>query len=203
MNINLPYPFSLAIVVALLTGCATPHKLDQTTSINQQQYQNNIQINGKISVQYLKDGETENIHGSYEWSQKNDEISLELSSPLGQTITQIKQNNQFATLTDSNKETHTANNIEQLLSKTVGWSIPASGLKNWLQGFYVNEQYQLTAVPSIDNQLINTEGWHLRYTSWQQEQGKTLPKRIDLSRNTEYLGEIKIRIVVNEWNSIQ
>ena len=170
-------------------------------------YHDQITLNGPISIQYQQNEQEQSVSGSFDWQQEKDTISITLTSPLRQTIAVIKQTPQGATLEQAKQETRTAPDIEQLLLETMGWSLPVSGLKNWLQGFdQINGAMgaERHSIPAIDNHMLDAQGWQLRFVSWQVEEGNgsTIhPKRIDLVRHTKHLGEIRIRIVISEWKT--
>lgn len=200
MKIKSIYSLLLLIIITLLSACAT-NQMKSPNTTGQQAYQEQIQYSGRISVQYQQDEQEQNLHGNFEWQQKDSTISISLTSPLGQTIANITQSPQGASITEANQETRYADNLEQLLNETVGWTLPVNELKVWLQGFQLNQAQQIQAIPHTDNQVISTQGWTLRYVNWQQSESLIIPKRIDLTRNTSQLGELKIRIVIDEWKN--
>ncbi|MFZ6735036.1 lipoprotein insertase outer membrane protein LolB [Undibacterium sp. Ji42W] len=189
----------------LSTGCASLNGPAQapataTTStantISTRQYQQKIQISGKISIQYQQADKPQSLPGGFEWEQDAQSIRINLLSPLGQTMARITQTAQGATLEQEGKTPRTASNLDQLLQDTLGWSLPVAGLRDWLQGFVAVDGKQLSAVKAEDLTLT-TQGWKLRYVSWHEQ--PSFPKRIDLQRYTEQAGDVSIRIVVNEW----
>jgi outer membrane lipoprotein LolB len=202
----------LIIITActLLSACATstmPQANEKSTTTTPRYYHDQIAISGRISIQYQQNEQEQSVSGSFDWQQEKDIIGITLTSPLGQTIAVIKQTPQGAILEQAKQEPRTAPDIEQLLLETMGWSLPVGGLKNWLQGFdQMNGAIgaERISIPAIDNQTLDTQGWQLRFVSWQIEEGNgnTIhPKRIDLARHTNHLGEIRIRIVISEWKT--
>lgn len=194
-----------AIFCTLLsTGCASLNKqaatpvaaVSSTSSANTRQYQQQLQISGKISIQYQQGDKPQGQHGSFEWEQDAQGIRINLLSPLDQTVARITVNAQGATLELDGKAPRTASDLDQLLQETLGWSLPVAGLRDWLQGFVTVDGKPATAVKAED-QTLTTQGWKLRYASWHEQ--PSFPKRIDLQRYTEQAGDVSIRIVVNEW----
>ena len=203
MKIKNIYPLiNILFITSIISGCATQAPRNNF-NVSKQIYQDNIQISGRISIQYQENDQEQSLHGNFEWQQNNNNIAIDLSSPLGQTIANITQNKDGASITEAKKPPRTAQNIEQLLRETVGWTIPVQNLKSWLQGFEAKELQQFTPITSIDNNTISSQGWQIRYASWQEKETLTFPKRIDLSRYTQEMGELKIRIVIDEWKAIQ
>ena len=192
----------LSFAILIISGCATQTTRNSSTP-SKQVYQESIQIIGRISIQYQENEQEQSLHGNFDWQQNGNDITIELSSPLGQTIANITQNNDGASITEAKKPPRTAKDIEQLLIETVGWTMPVNNLKSWLQGFDITETRQHSPIFSVDNNTITSHGWQIRYASWQDNETLTMPKRIDLNRNTQEMGELKIRIVIDEWKAIQ
>ncbi|MFZ6745276.1 lipoprotein insertase outer membrane protein LolB [Undibacterium sp. JH2W] len=191
-----------ALFLALLnTGCASLHSQPapvtaSAQAANTRRYQPQIQISGKISIQYQQAGKPQSLPGSFEWEQDAQGIRINLLSQLGQVMARINQNELGATLELNDKSTRSASDLDQLLQDTLGWSLPVAGLRDWLQGFVAIDGKQAIAVKA-EEQTLNIQGWKLRYVSWHEQ--PSFPKRIDLQRYTEQAGDVSIRIVVNEW----
>ncbi len=168
----------------------------QTPAGNTRTYQQQIQISGRITVQYQQANKPQNLPGSFEWEQDKDGIRITLLSPLGQTLARITQTAQGARLEQDGKESRQAADLDLLLQDTLGWSLPVAGLRDWLQGFVAIDDK--TAIPlQANDQTIDAQGWKLRYATWHEQ--PSFPKRIDLQRYTSQAGDISIRIVVDQW----
>jgi outer membrane lipoprotein LolB len=192
----------LSLFISIFSGCATQAPRNNINS-SKQIYQEKIHITGRISIQYQENEQEQSLHGNFDWYQNSDDIAIELSSPLGQTIANITQNKGGASITEAKKPPRTAKDIEQLLRETVGWTIPVQSLRSWLQGFDTTASQHYAPIATTDNHIITSSGWQIRYASWQEIESITLPKRIDLTRTTQQMGELKIRIVIDEWKPIQ
>ncbi|MFZ6759839.1 lipoprotein insertase outer membrane protein LolB [Undibacterium sp. Ji50W] len=194
----------LAFCVLFNTGCASLNSQTQapataatsTNIANNRQYQPQIQISGKISIQYQQAGKLQSLPGSFEWEQDTHGTRITLLSQLGQIMARINQNELMATLELNDKSTRSASDLDQLLQETLGWSLPVTGLRDWLQGFVAIDGKRAIAVKAED-QTLNIQGWKLRYASWHEQ--PSFPERIDLQRYTEQAGDVSIRVVVKEW----
>lgn len=195
----------LALVAALtLSGCAQlpgqPAPLTTNSSPELPElvrYQPEFQISGKLSVIYEQNGKPRNLPVNFSWNQGLHDFTLQLSNSFGQTEAEIVQNKQGVSLRQPGKPAIEAPTLEQLLQENLGWSLPSSSLAYWLQGF-VQQPSGLQKLSPAD-QTLQTEGWQLRFASWQGSR----PKRLDMQRYTEQTGELRISIVIVDWNQTE
>ncbi|WMW81477.1 lipoprotein insertase outer membrane protein LolB [Undibacterium cyanobacteriorum] len=211
MRMNPCYAYTKTILLCCLAlsisgslvSCANAPKLSHEQMSRTRQYQEQITLSGKISIQYQQNEKTETLSGNFDWQQLSKELTISLNSPLGQTIAIIRETPQGASLQQAKQETRYAQDVEQLLTESLGWSLPVAGLKDWLQGFDRQTNGQKLAVPTKDYQRLMSQGWQIDFTTWQEDQQQVHPKLINLYRRTEELGELKIRIAILEWNADQ
>ncbi|MCU6432254.1 lipoprotein insertase outer membrane protein LolB [Undibacterium sp. Jales W-56] len=191
-------PVFLLLLCLWLSGCASPpHRA--AGSASERSYHSNIQISGRILVRYQQNGKPQSLPGSFEWQQTPDSLTIALLSQLGQTIATINQTASGASLQQAGQETRYASDLDSLLTESLGWSLPVSGLRDWLQAYSRNPQGQRTALAAQDNIEIDTDGWHLRYATWEAGADSPRPKRIDLQRSTVQAGELSLRIAIDQW----
>ena len=193
------------MTIALLAGssalvsCTTTTPLNQEQMSRSRQYQEQVAMSGKISIQYQQNEKAETLSGNFEWQQNGQELTITLSSPLGQTIAIIRETPEGASLQQAKQETRYAPNVEQLLYESLGWTLPVAGLRDWLQGFDRSASGQRIMVATRDHQRIMSQGWQIDFTSWQEDQNQIHPRVIDVYRRTEEVGDLKIRVAVLEW----
>ncbi len=168
-------------------------------------YKESIAINGRISVQYEQGDRPQSLHGSFIWVQTPKELNLELLSPLGQTVATINVKPGISTLVQSGRAPQVAPDVDQLAAQSLGWPLPVSGMRQWLQGTGTNAAGKtFTAKPGEDYESFSTrDGWRVVYANWQSDpdSGETRPKRIDMTRDTEQAGKVSIRIAVDSWKT--
>jgi len=202
------YSRTFTLVASTLTMllCSACSSLDmpqqsaatQVAALSPRIYQKSIQLSGKISVRYEKNGKPEQLPGSFEWDQNGSNLHITLLSPLGQTVARITQDEQRAILEQDGQAPRYAQNLNQLLQDHLGWALPVAGMRDWLQGFTLQADGTRQALSRIDQQL-DSDGWTLRYVSWQQD--IDLPKRIELSRYTTEVGNVSISIFIQAPNT--
>lgn len=187
----------------LLSACSTLAPATQTSTsagtMAKRQYQERLLISGRMQVRYQQNNKEQSLPGSFEWKQEQDSTTIELISPLGQTMASISQNASGATLQQAGQAPRTADNLDNLLTETLGWPLPVGGLRDWLQGYTRAANGQREALMAQDNLIIKADGWQLRYVTWIDEGGQLRPKRIDLQRYTEQAGEVSMRLAIDQW----
>ena len=190
---------ALPFLAAGCAGIATAPQAPATAGVIRN-YQQAIDITGRMSVRYQQYGRDEALHGSFEWQQRPGRTQLTLSSPLGQTIAQIAILPDGATLTRSNQPPLAAADPDALTAEALGWPLPVSGLRDWLQGHLTDRSgRKMVATPQDENTDIETaDGWRIRYAAWDTSAAPR-PRRIDLSRSTEQAGEVALRLVIDSY----
>lgn len=190
--------FILLCFCLLFSACSTPKPLS-TTQLNQTRtLQEQVQLQGRISIQYQENDQPQTVIVGFDWQQSPQELHINLTSPLGQTIATVQQNAFGARLEQAKQAPRIATDIESLLAENLGWTIPVAGLKAWLQGFDLAANGHAIALPATDYLRLQSQGWQIDFVSWQADAGIAHPKRIDLYKNTEQVGEMQIRIVIEE-----
>jgi outer membrane lipoprotein LolB len=185
--------FALAAFAAALSGCATTSAPLSQAPVAA--YRDTIHLAGRLSVNYQKDGKPESITGKFNWQQAPGRVDVSLASPLGQTIAAISVTPESATLTQAERPPRVAKDLETLTTESLGWSLPVSGLRDWLQGYATDAGgKRFTASPANSN-IVTQDGWRLRFVSWQDDSAATpQPKVIYADRNDG--SELQIRIVI-------
>ncbi|MFZ1181376.1 MAG: lipoprotein insertase outer membrane protein LolB [Herbaspirillum sp.] len=197
---------AVACLLVLAAGCATvtPENTGRVPAVARR-YSETIDLGGRLSIHYEQYGRTQAVHGSFTWSQNSDHTVLSLLSPLGQTLAIVDIKPGIVILTPSGKPSLSASDVDMLTQQALGWPLPVSGLRDWLQGFGRNDEgMPFIAHPSAQMMRFATrDGWTLSYSEWQDEAaGMARPKRIDLARDIQQVGPVSIRIVIDDWQRI-
>lgn len=195
-----------SLCALLLGACATPETdsgVPAEPSI-QRTYTEALALDGRLSVQYQKNDKDEAIHASFNWKQAKDSSAITILSPLGQILATIEASPNQATLTQSGQAPRSASDVDMLAAQALGWPLPVSGLRNWLQGFAIDANGQTFIASPANANVTTADGWRIHYASWQDEDqtaAQQRPKRIDLERQTEQAGKVMIRIVLDNWQA--
>ena len=191
---------SAVAFAAALAGCATTSNVPLANPTAQVgAYRDTIDLEGKLSANYEKDGQPQSITVNFTWLQRPGKIDVSLFTPLGQTVALVNVTPTAATLTQSGRAPLVEKDIDTLTAKTLGWTLPVSGLRDWLQGYAVDAGgKRFTASPAHDS-VVTNDGWRLRFVEWQNgPNGMPTPRRIDAERSTTAVGDaLTIRIVID------
>jgi outer membrane lipoprotein LolB len=146
-------------------------------------------LQGRVSVQY---GE-QSLSGQLNWNagEKSDEVLL--SSPLGQGLASISRNEQGVTLTRPGESPVTAENVEVLTQTTLGFRLPLTGLRYWIQAKpdpAHPSEVRVNAAGGVEQ--IAQDGWKIDYLQYQENR----PRKIHVTREG-----LEIRLVIDEWQT--
>jgi outer membrane lipoprotein LolB len=168
-------------------------------------YMDKLDAGGRLSMRYQNQGRDEAVHGNFLWTQTPARTGVTLLSPLGQTLAVITVTPDGATLEQAGQPVRGAADVDALVAEVLGWPLPISGLRGWLQGFALDANGNRFIATTQASEVVTRDGWRIRYGSWEESQPGTQlrPKRIDLDRPTAQAGDVSIRIVIDSWQASQ
>ncbi|CAB3762872.1 membrane protein [Burkholderia sp. MSh2] len=149
---------------------------------------------GRFAVRYDDSlGKPQNVYGNFDWQEHGDDVSLELRSPLGQTLAVVRSTPQAASLELPNRPTQYAPDVGDLMQKTLGFALPLEGLRYWLLPTPAPATPAETVRdPADDTHVtqIRQDGWTIDYLAY-ADAPATGVKRVNLVRATPPL-DIKL-----------
>ena len=170
---------AIAGAAAILCGCATTPSTP-ASSAAVAPYADTATLAGKLNVRYLKDGQQQSTTASFEWQQDAQRTDVALFDPFGSKVAVIAVTPQGATLREGgNKPPLSAPSIDALSARALGWALPVSGLRGWLQGHATTADGKPWSASPANNEVTTREGWRLRYAEWQPGSAPPRPKLID------------------------
>lgn len=193
---------SLTALCALLAACATTPKAP-LSSAPVAPYRDSVSLSGRLAASYQRDDKEESVSAiKFTWQQTEKGVDIVLfAPPLNQTVATIQVTPTLATLTESGKPPRSAADIDTLSAQALGWSLPVSGLRDWLQGYAQAADGSRYAASPLHDSVTTRDGWRLHYVSWQDGPAGAAPqpKRIDAERDARPgAGAVSIRIVLDE-----
>jgi outer membrane lipoprotein LolB len=201
---------AFALSTALLASCASTVPNEQSDTSEQvflasRTYHEAIDMSGRLSIRYQANGSEQALHGSFNWSQRPGRILVSLLSPLGQTMATIESTPSETILRQPGQAPRAASDVDTLTAETLGWPLPVSGLRHWLQGFTVDAGGRRAIAAPAQNvmpQATAQDGWRLNYASWNTDAALPHPKRLDLQRTTPQAGDVDIRLIIDTFQPL-
>lgn len=192
--------FSMALVLALLTGCAvSPTTSPEATKAwvaRQSALQHLTQWNaaGRIGVVNGSEG----WHAGFQWAQQGSDYRIDLIGPLGQGRVRVEGDEQAVRIQTADGQIQTAPNPDALLEQAVGARLPVNGLRYWIRG--LPEPGTAPAVQTdAEGRLIRLEqdGWIIEYLAYAYAAPLSLdlPERIMARRQ-----ELSVKLIIEEWS---
>ena len=184
--------------LALLSACATTGGVRSQATVGA--YRDAIDLSGRLLVNFEKDGKPDTISVKFMWTQTPGLVDASLLSPTGQTVAKINVTPQSATLTQGGQPPRIARDIDALTAQALGWPLPVSGMRDWLQGYATTADGKRFAASPANNTVTTADGWVLTFVSWQDEHAALpVPKRIDAQRPASAgSGPLALRIVLDQ-----
>jgi outer membrane lipoprotein LolB len=153
----------------------------------------NFALAGRIAVLT----ETKGFSGSMRWHHQPDRDAVSFYSPLGTQIGQLEANATMATLTTSDQKTYQANDVEILTQQTLGWSLPMSGLHNWVLGRPNGSGAEILAWDEAGRIAhLTQDGWDIEYPAYKEVSGRQLPAKIVMKSR-----KLDLKLVIEDWQT--
>ena len=196
LRISLP----LAILM-LLQACASIPKQsgDQTSLLLHQAHQQNIAkikqftLLGRIGVQT----EGKGFSGGINWQHQPELDEIALNSPLGGEVAHIQKTAVKVTLTDAKGNRLSADDIESLTAKTLGWQLPLTGLADWALGRPSNSAIDSSTWDKEGRlSTLKQDGWEIEYQNYSAVNATVLPHKITLRNNKVFL-----KLLISKWST--
>lgn len=189
----------------LLAGCTHFQEMEKPVSFKNEivrTCQDTVNAKGRFSIQYHTGHKKESLHGKFDWKQTLDYTVITLFSPLGQTVARIEVSPEMTTFVSPGHSPRSADNAEELIRTELGWTLPVSGLRDWLQGCATDMQGHAFVATPVSKQVITNDGWQINYVTWSEESSVPLPKRIDLTKGSHDTRDvdIQLKLVIDEWD---
>jgi len=184
---------------ALLTGCASVRPANDLFAGTQDADATVTRYQGRFSARYTQGNAEQSAMGSFLWRERGPDVQLELMSPLGQTLAIVSQNSQGATLELPNKPPRRALEVDTLMQDALGFSLPVSGLRDWLRarpapGTPARVARDAQSRPAT----IEQNGWTVHYVAWSDDAAADAHiRRLDLDRPQGANGPLSVRLVLD------
>jgi len=177
--------------VAALAACATPSSRVESPAATTAAA-GAFTAEGRISARRGNEG----VAGQFTWRHEPPRDTIDLTSPLGQTIARLEGDTQSVRIERSDGRNDAAQDWDTLTERSLGVTLPVTGLSSWLQGA-PRDGTQFTLERDARNRpsLLRQDGWEVAYAYG--DDGATRAARLTL----RYAGTepIEVRIAVDRW----
>ncbi|MGL6258134.1 lipoprotein insertase outer membrane protein LolB [Vibrio sp. WXL103] len=194
-------PLTLVVLITMLSACSSLP--ESQTSVEWQSHQQQLQAisryqaSGKLG--YIGPDQRQSLN--FFWRYEDGVSQLNLRTFLGQSVLNLRSDQNGTTLTTMDGERFEGRNGQQLIWQLTGLNIPVDALPDWLLGlptnadsFILNEENTLESL----DKLLNTQSWRLNYSAYSDASlaSQTIPLPSRLSMNSD---ETKLNIVISKW----
>jgi outer membrane lipoprotein LolB len=197
--VKFPYFF---LPLLILAGCASlpPATPPQPPSAYQQHAQDvaairTFALNGRIAVLTEQKG----FSGGMRWHHHPEGDEIGFYSPIGTQLGQLSAGSDGVTLTTSDKKTFSAADAETLTQQNLGWSLPISGLHDWVLGRPTQGDVEILGWDAAGHiQHMRQNGWDIEYPNYIVADQHQLPGKIILKSP-----RLDLKLVIEQWIGIQ
>ncbi len=128
------------------------------------------------------------------WRQEPQGAHLMILGPLGNTVAELQENEQQASLVEANGKRLVAASMGELLQRVLGVSLPVHELPDWLLGIPARGQvaaYDAEGLP----RMADWGAWHLQYLHYEAVGGLRMPALLQATGPDG----VQMRIAVSDW----
>ena len=180
--------FPALAAITLLAACTsmnTPVQTQAQQKWREQQTENPFEANGRIGIKMQQTGH----NASFDWTRQNQVETLDINTPLGNTVGQLCRDKTGVIATDYKGRQYTADTPEALSRQLLGYPLPLQHLSVWANGEWVKGiPHQFGA----EGQLQQL-GWQIR-----REANEDGSARILQLEN----GQLTLRMVFTQYQTL-
>ena len=200
----LNYRYLLVCIFAFLIACAvlpkTPTEQPATSAAAHQQHLaklnaiKSFSLKGRLGVVTQKQG----FSGSINWQHSALNDNIDVFSPLGGQIANIKKTALGVTLTQQDGRSITAQSAESLTETTLGFRLPLTGLSDWALGKPTASKVDASTWDAQGRLLtLKQDGWDISYENYAENNGVFLPNKVALKSEP-----LNLKLIVENWSEI-
>jgi outer membrane lipoprotein LolB len=173
------------LAAALLAACATLQTPRDPRPFD---------LLGRVFVAYDGGALTANVR----WEHGAGEDQISLMTPTGQTLAQIVDTPEGATLTRADQQQYRAGSVEALTRQALGWALPLGLLQYWVRGAPAPGAPPSAVERGAEARLTSLvqNGWRIVFTYYTEGEHAGLVRRLDLKT-----GANEIRFVIDTWRN--
>lgn len=190
---------TLYLLAFFLAGCTSlpPQKAVQPDSylehVERISAINSFAVVGRIAVLT----ESKGFSGSMRWHHRPDGDDIAFYSPLGTQLGQLSSDTEGVTLTTSSQKVYQAEDAEALTQQALGWSLPMSGLPDWVLGRPAAGDVDILAWDEAGHiSRMHQQGWDIEYPAYRDAENLQLPAKVLLKSQ-----KLDLKLVIETWQT--
>lgn len=180
------------LTLAWTAGCATFAPIEPTPRV----------YTGRFSANISRNDQREAVSGRFALAASPGRTTLDLASPLGNTLARVEAIDSRATLTapraDGTLATWQGDSPDALAEAVLGFRLPVSGLADWIDGRAAPGRAARVFPQSGPTQRIEQDGWVIGIDERFADTGA--PRRLSLDRSGggPAAPSVRLRLVLDD-----
>ncbi len=151
-------------------------------------------LKGRLGVVTQKQG----FSGSINWQHTIQNDNIDVYSPLGGQLANIKKTELGVTLTTQDGRSTTAKTAESLTESTLGFKLPLAGLSDWALGKPTASKIEARTWDALGQLLtLKQDGWDIGYENYVDKNGVSLPGKVVLKSE-----RLNLKLLIENWSDI-
>ena len=188
------------LIIFTLSGCSQlPEKLSETDQASRWlEHQITVSqiyswdINGRVGIKTDKDSGSATIH----WHQLGPNYEMRIIAPLGQGTYIFRGSPEGVVMQGSDGSVLVAENPEQLMQESLGWSVNLEGMQYWIRG--IPEPETGYSKLSLDGYgrlgYLNQSGFIIEVQRYVDLEKASLPEKLTIKNDN-----LQLKLVIKNW----
>jgi len=168
---------ALGLLAAAIAGCATLEPSEPALRFH----------TGRFAASVSRGEQQDAVSGRFTLAVYPGRTTLDLASPLGNTLARVQADGTRATLTapqaDGTLATWHGDSPDALAESVLGFALPVSGLADWIAGRPVPERPARLSPDAGPTQRIEQDGWFIVIDERFEDTGA--PRRLSFDRRAD------------------
>ena len=151
---------------------------------------------GRVLVSY----EGKSFSSSVRWQHAAESDELWLMTPTGQTLVQLREDRNGATITATDQTKYQGSSVESLTKRGLGWEFPLAHLQHWLRGMPAPTIFTDIVERDSAGRVVrmSQDGWRVAYEYSPEPDYEGRPRRVEVTSDAQ-----TIRLVIDSWRRAQ
>jgi outer membrane lipoprotein LolB len=180
------------LALAWTAGCTSFAPIESTPRV----------YTGRFSANISRNDQREAVSGRFTLAASPGRTTLDLASPLGNTLARVEAIASRATLTapraDGTLATWQGDSPEALADAVLGYRLPVSGLADWIVGRATPGRAARVFPPTGPTQRIEQDGWVIDIDERFADTGAPRRLSLDRSESGPAAPAVRLRLVLDD-----